>query len=235
MITFEFVGLRYGIGPEVLSDLSFTLKPGSFHFLTGPSGSGKTSLMKLLYLAHLPTRGIVNLFGHNVETATREQRMKIRQNIGVVFQDFRLLPHLSAFDNVALPLRIAGAKEHEINKNVNEILEWVDLLDYRDAPPYTLSGGQQQRIAVARAVVTKPKLILADEPTGNLDDKIGARIFKLFEQLNTTGTSIVVATHNLHMMKEFQHPYMVLENGSMRIEQPPRNISDMIERLRNAF
>lgn len=235
MVNFEYVGLRYGIGPEVLSDISFTLEPGSFHFLTGPSGSGKTSLMRLMYLAHLPTRGIVRILGENVVTAPRTKRMEIRQKIGTVFQDFRLLPHLSAFDNVALPMRIAGRKDHEIRNQVNELLEWVGLADSRQSLPNTLSGGQQQRIAVARAVVSRPRLILADEPTGNLDDKIGVRIFKLFEQLNKTGTSIVVATHNLNLMREFDHPCMVLDSGTLRIEKPGQRISDIVDRLREAF
>ncbi len=235
MITFEYVGLRYGIGPEVLSDINFTLEPGSFHFLTGPSGAGKTSLMRLMYLAHLPTRGIVRMFGENVVTVPRSKRMEMRQKIGTVFQDFRLLPHLSAFDNVALPLRIAGRKDHEIRNNVNELMEWVGLADYMHALPNTLSGGQQQRVAVARAVVAKPRLILADEPTGNLDDKIGARIFKLFEQLNKTGTSIVVATHNLNMMREFRHPCMILDGGAMRIEHLGQRTSDLVDKLREAF
>lgn len=235
MISFEYVGLRYGIGPEVLSDISFTLEPGSFHFLTGPSGAGKTSLMRLMYLAHLPSRGIIRIFGENVVTTKREKRMEIRQKIGTVFQDFRLLPHLSAFDNVALPMRIAGRADHDIKNNVSELMEWVGLSDYMKALPNTLSGGQQQRVAVARAVVARPKLLLADEPTGNLDDKIGSRIFKLFEQLNKTGTSIVVATHNLDMMREFKHPCMVLDNGSMHIEQNGEREGDIVERLKGAF
>ncbi|MCB1721840.1 MAG: ATP-binding cassette domain-containing protein, partial [Alphaproteobacteria bacterium] len=166
MIKFEHVGLRYGVGPEVLSDINFTLEPGSFHFLTGPSGAGKTSLMTLMYLGRKPTRGLVSMFEQNINDMSRAQLGALRQKIGVVFQEFRLLPHLSAFDNVALPMRITGHSESEVKSNVDELLEWVGLGDYKNALPLTLSGGQQQRVAIARAVIARPKLLLADEPTG---------------------------------------------------------------------
>lgn len=220
MITFEHVGLRYNVGPEVLSDITFTLEQGAFHFLSGPSGAGKTSLMKLLYLGHLPTRGSVSMFGQNVSTASRAQRMMIRQRIGVVFQEFKLLPHLSAFDNVALPLRIMGRKPHDIRNAVREILEWVGLADHMNATPELLSGGQQQRIAIARAVIGKPRLLLADEPTGSLDDTTGYRIMSLFEQLNRMGTTIVIATHNQQMMDHFNHPRLLLDKGQLQVQPP---------------
>lgn len=220
MITFEHVGLRYNIGPEVLTDITFNLDQGAFHFLTGPSGAGKTSLMKMLYLEHLPTRGVVSMFGQDVSTASRAQRMMIRQRIGVVFQDFRLLPHLSAFDNVALPLRIMGRKAHDVRNSVREILEWVGLADHMNATPELMSGGQQQRVAIARAVIGKPRLLLADEPTGNLDDTIGYRIMSLFEQLNRMGTTIVIATHNQSMMEHFNHPRLMLDKGHLNVEPP---------------
>jgi cell division transport system ATP-binding protein len=235
MIKFDYVGLRYGFGPEVLSDISFELAPGSFHFLTGPSGSGKTSLMRLMYLAHLPSRGKVKIFDEDVMQMSRGRRMEVRQKVGTVFQDFRLLPHLSAYDNVALPLRISGYKEHKIRSNVEELMDWVGLSEHMKALPNTLSGGQQQRIAVARAVVARPSLILADEPTGNLDDKIGQRIFKLFEQLNKMGTTIVIATHNVTMMQEFAHPVMVLDHGAMRIEAHNSAKDSLKQRLEEAF
>jgi cell division transport system ATP-binding protein len=220
MITFEHVGLRYNIGPEVLTDITFTLEQGAFHFLSGPSGAGKTSLMKLLYLSQLPTRGSVQMFGQDVTIATRAQRMMIRQRIGVVFQEFRLLPHLSAFDNVALPLRIMGRKPHDIKNACREILEWVGLADHMHARPEILSGGQQQRVAIARAVIGKPRLLLADEPTGSLDDATGYRIMSLFEQLNRMGTTIVIATHNQQMMDHFNHPRLMLDKGNLAVQPP---------------
>lgn len=220
MIKFEHVGLRYGVGPEVLSDISFILEPGSFHFLSGPSGAGKTSLMNLMYLGRKPTRGLISMFEQNINDLERAKLARIRRRIGVVFQEFRLLPHLSSFDNVALPLRILGRPEREIRNNVNELLEWVGLGDYVHALPETLSGGQQQRVAIARAVIGRPKLLLADEPTGNLDDEIGLRLMNLFDQLHRMGTTIVIATHSQHMMEKFNHPRMILEAGSLRIEAP---------------
>lgn len=220
MIQFEHVGLRYGIGPEVLSDINFSLAPGSFHFLSGPSGAGKTSLMRLLYLGKRPTRGLMTMFSQNVNAMTREQLVPLRQRIGVVFQDFRLLDHMSAFDNVALPLRIQGKPEKEIRNNVEELLDWVGLGDHMHVLPNTMSGGQQQRIAIARAVITRPRLLLADEPTGNLDDDIGMRLMNLFEQLNRMGTTIVIATHSQQMMEKFNHPRLVLDNGGLTVEEP---------------
>ncbi|MCC6598288.1 MAG: cell division ATP-binding protein FtsE [Alphaproteobacteria bacterium] len=220
MITFEHVGLRYGIGPEVLSDIHFTLEPGSFHFLTGASGAGKTSLLNLMFLGRKPTRGLVHMFGQSINGLNRAQLCVIRQKIGVVFQEFRLLPNLSTLDNVALPLRIAGRPEKEIRNNVNELLEWVGLGEHKNALPLTLSGGQQQRVAIARAVIARPKLLLADEPTGNLDDNIGFRLMHLFEQLNRMGTTIVIATHNQAIIDKFGHPRMILDSGRLHVEEP---------------
>lgn len=219
MIRFEHVGLRYGIGPEVLSDISFALEPGSFHYLTGPSGAGKTSLMRLLYLGRRPTRGLVTMFGEDISRMNRRELSPLRQKIGVVFQDFRLMPHLSAFDNVALPLRIQGKSEIDIERDVKEILDWVGLEHYTRALPPTLSGGQQQRIAIARAIIARPRLLLADEPTGNLDDDIGVRLMNLFEQLNRMGTTIVIATHSQTLMEEFPHNRFVLAGGYLHEEK----------------
>ncbi len=223
MIKFEHVGLRYGIGPEVLEDVTFTLEPGSFHFLSGPSGAGKTSLLSLLYLGRMPTRGLIQMFGQNLGEMNRDQLSFIRQRIGVVFQDFRLLNHMSAFDNVALPLRIQGRPEKEIKNNVTELLDWVGLADHKHMLPNTMSGGQQQRVAIARAVITRPRLLLADEPTGNLDDEIGFRLMALFDQLNRMGTTVLIATHNQLIMDKIPHKRLILEKGHLRIEEPRRS------------
>lgn len=220
MIKFENVGFRYDNGPEVLSDINFTLEAGSYHFLSGPSGAGKSSLLSLLYLGHRPTRGSIRMFDKDISSLPRGSLFSLRQRIGVVFQDYRLLNHLSAFDNVALPLRILNTDEREIQNNVSELLEWVGLGDSKFMLPPTLSGGQQQRIAIARAVISRPRLLLADEPTGNLDDEIGFRLMGLFEQLNKMGTTIVIATHNLQMMEKFGHPRLILRTGSLNVFDP---------------
>lgn len=235
MIRFEHVGLRYGVGPEVLSDIDFKLEPGSFHFLTGPSGAGKTSLMRLMYLGRKPTRGLVTMFGKNINQMERAQLAAMRQKIGVVFQEFRLLPHMSTFDNVALPLRIVGRPEKEVQNNVDELLEWVGLGDYKRALPPTLSGGQQQRVAIARAVIARPKLLLADEPTGNLDDEIGMRLMHLFDQLNRMGTTIVVATHDQGIIDQFGHPRLALADGTLSVEMPDKHKNWIKRKIEGAF
>ncbi len=220
MIKFEHVGLRYGIGPEVLNDINFTLQSGSFHFLCGPSGAGKSSLMTLLYLGRKATRGQIHMMGKNTGLLEREDLSELRQKIGVVFQDFRLLPHLSAFDNAALPLRISGANEKKIKNHVEELLDWVGLGDCMNRLPATLSGGQQQRIAIARAVIANPRLLLADEPTGNLDDEIGMKLMGLFEQLNKMGTTILIATHSTQILDRLPHPRLILNQGNLEIFDP---------------
>ncbi|MFA7276012.1 MAG: cell division ATP-binding protein FtsE [Pseudobdellovibrionaceae bacterium] len=220
MIKFDHVGLRYGIGPEVLSDISFTLDAGSFHFLCGPSGAGKSSLMSLLYVGKHPTRGQIHMFGKDTHTLDRHELSLLRQKIGVVFQDFALLQHLSAFDNAALPLRILGLPEKKIKSHVEELLDWVGLGDCLHRYPPTLSGGQQQRIAIARAVIGNPKLLLADEPTGNLDDEIGMKLMGLFEQLNKMGTTVVIATHSIQILERLGHPRLILDHGHLSVFNP---------------
>lgn len=209
--------MRYGAGPEVLRDITFALPPASFHFLTGPSGAGKSSLLRLMYLASRPSRGVVSLFGDDVTTIPREALPELRRKIGVVFQDFRLLEHQSVFDNVALPLRVAGGKEGQIRKHVSELLEWVGLEGMLDNLPSTLSGGEQQRVAIARAVIGHPQLLLADEPTGNVDDAIAVRLLYLFEELNRMGTSVVIATHNEALVSRFKHRQLHLESGAIEL------------------
>jgi len=215
MIKLSHIGLRYDGGPEILSDITLDLHPGSFHYLTGASGSGKTTLMRLLYLGLLPTRGDVDFFGQDVMRLSRRKRALIRQHIGVIFQDFRLLPHLSLYDNIALPLRLKNMREGAIKHAVEEMADWIGLKDYLKVKPLSLSGGQQQRIAIARAVVTKPKILLADEPTGSLDDPMGEKIMGLFEELNNNGTAVMVATHNKGMIDAFPHPVLKLKAGHL--------------------
>lgn len=219
IVTFEDVGLRYGEGPETLSDISFSLARGSFHFLTGASGAGKTSLLRLLYLAQRPTRGVVRLFDEDLVTMPRGRLPGFRRRIGVVFQDFRLVPHLSIFDNIALPLRIAGVPEGDITDPVREMLSWVGLGGRGTARPATLSGGEQQRVAIARAVIGRPEILVADEPTGNVDPAMADRLLHLFDSLNTLGTTIVVATHDIHLLNRVPGAQMMRLDGG-RIADP---------------
>ncbi len=228
IVQFENVGLRYGTGAETLSDVSFSLIKGGFYFLTGPSGAGKTSMLRLLYLAQRPSRGLIRLFDEDMVTMARDQLPLFRRRIGVVFQDFRLIPHLSTFDNIALPLRMAGAEDREIEKPVSEMLEWVGLSDRASARPATLSGGEQQRVAIARAVIGRPDILVADEPTGNVDPEMAARLLYLFDGLNKIGTTIVVATHDLHLLSRIGNAtIMRLEAGRLldptgALKHPPR-------------
>ena len=221
MVRFEMVGLSYGrsgsgqTGPEVLHDVSFTLPDGCFRWLLGPSGAGKTSLLRLMYLAVRPTRGRLNLLGVDIERAERRSLPRVRRRIGVVFQDFRLLPHLSAFDNVALPLRLAGRAEGQVRADVTEMLRWVGLARKLAVRPAELSGGEQQRVAIARAVIARPSLLLADEPTGNLDEVQAERLMLLFKELNRLGTTVVVASHNDALVARHPAPALRLEHGRL--------------------
>ena len=216
IVQFENVGLRYGNGAETLSDVSFTLRSGSFYFLTGASGAGKTSLLKLLYLAQRPSRGIIRLFGEDAVLLPRARLPGFRRRIGVVFQDFRLVPHLSAADNVALPLRVAGVPEGDVVQPVKEMLAWVGLAERANARPETLSGGEQQRVAIARAVIGRPEMLVADEPTGNVDPDMAERLLLLFDSMNKLGTTVVVATHDFHLLSRIPHAVMMrLDKGRL--------------------
>jgi len=220
IVGFENVGLAYRDQAEILSGLDFSLQEGEFRFLTGPSGAGKTSFLKLIYLAHRPSSGRVTLFGEDVTAAPREALPALRRRIGVVFQEFRLLDHLTAFENVALPMKVAGVNQSQYREDVRELLNWVGLGDRIDARPPTLSGGEKQRVALARALVAKPDLILADEPTGNVDPTMGEKIMKLFVELNKLGAAVIVATHDISLIEALGKPMLRLSGGRLADATP---------------
>lgn len=217
MIRLSNIALRYDTGPEILTDVNFQLLPGSFHFLTGPSGAGKTSLLRLMFMTIHPTAGQIHLFNHDVSNITTAKRAQLRRRIGIVFQDFRLLDHLTTWENVALPLRVVGKQISEYREDVTDLLQWVGLGDRMHAYPSVLSGGEKQRAAIARAVIGKPELLLADEPTGNVDPQMARRLLRLFVELNRLGTSVVIATHDHQLMRQYKAPRLELHDGDVRI------------------
>ena len=220
LVRFENVGLRYGMGPEILRDISFSIAPRSFQFVTGPSGTGKTTLLRLILLALKPTRGLISLFGHDVTQLSAPTLTKLRRRMGVVFQDFRLLDHLTTYENVALPLRVQGRSELGYRKEVVELLQWIGLGDRIQAFPSTMSGGEKQRAAIARALIVQPDILLADEPTGNLDGVLARRLLRLFAELNRSGTAIVIATHDLALMDQFDGVRrMVLGSNRLYVDE----------------
>ncbi len=218
LVRFNNVGLRYGMGSEVLRDLTFTIEPQSFQFLTGPSGAGKTTLLRLILLSLQPTRGFISLFGQDAAALDQDQITALRRRIGVVFQDFRLLDHLTTYENVALPLRVQGRDESSYRAEVVELLGWVGLGDRMHVLPAVLSGGEKQRAAIARALIVRPELLLADEPTGNVDPSLARRLLRLFLELHRSGTSVVIATHDLGLMDQFDGARrLVLGDGRLHI------------------
>ncbi len=225
MIRFDDVWLKYrhngeasGVSADVVSNMSFDIPDGGFRWLIGASGAGKTSVLKLMYLAEHPYRGRIDILGVHAARISRRDAAMLRRRIGVVYQDFRLLAHLSAYDNVALPMRLARKPEPQIRSDVSELLHWVGLSDKLDRRPYELSGGEQQRIAIARAVVSQPRLLLADEPTGNLDDEQADRLMLLITALNRLGTTVVVATHNLALVRNYPAPCLEIAGGRLVAE-----------------
>jgi cell division transport system ATP-binding protein len=222
MVRFDDVWLKYqhmarpGVAvPEALRGVSLEIPAGGFRWLTGPSGAGKSSLLKLMYLAEHPARGRIDIFGTHAAKISRRDAALLRRRIGVVYQDFRLLPHLTAYDNVALPMRLARRNETQVQADVTEILHWVGLESRLYAKPDELSGGEQQRIAIARAVVARPKLLVADEPTGNLDDDQAQRLMLLITALNKLGTTIVVATHNMDLVRRYPAHRLGIDKGRL--------------------
>lgn len=217
MVLFENVGLRYGLGPEVLRDVNLRLEPHSFQFLTGPSGAGKTSLLRLLFLSLRATRGFVSLFGQDVSRLGKDEVARLRRRIGIVLQDFRLLDHMTTYENVALPFRVQGRLESSYRREVADLLRWVGLGERMDALPPVLSGGEKQRAAIARAVISRPQLLLADEPTGNVDPSLARRLLRLFIELNKTGTAVIIATHDIALMDQYDARRMVLHEGRLHV------------------
>lgn len=218
LVRFENVGLRYGMGAEILRDITFAIEPRSFQFLTGPSGAGKTTLLRLIMLSLKPTRGLITFFGKDASTLGKDSLTALRRRIGIVFQDFRLLDHLTTYENVALPLRVMGKEERTYRAEVVELLRWVGLGDRMHVLPQVLSGGEKQRAAIARALIVRPELLLADEPTGNVDPSLARRLLRLLVELHKSGTSVVLATHDLGLMDQFDGARrLVLGEGRLHI------------------
>ncbi len=212
-ISFANVGAGYEHGPEVLSDVSFNISNGAFYFLSGASGAGKTTLLRLIYQLHKQNQGQIKLFGKSTTDLSRDEITALRRKMAIVFQEYSLLSHLSVFDNVALPLRVRGIPDAKIKKLVTKTLEWVGLARYANENPKSLSGGQQQRVSVARAIIVQPEILLADEPTGNLDDENASRLMELFIQMNKNfGTTIILATHSQRLMDTYKFPVIRVEN-----------------------
>jgi cell division transport system ATP-binding protein len=206
------------MGPEVLRDITFSIEPRSFQYLTGPSGAGKTTLLKLMLLSLKPTRGLINLFGHDVTRRQNDALSAARRRMGVVFQDFRLLDHLTVYENVSLPMRVKGREEATYRAEVIELLRWVGLGERMHSIPPVLSGGEKQRAAIARALIVKPELLLADEPTGNVDPPLARRLLRLFMELQQLGTAVVIATHDLNLMDQHDARRLVLADGYIHVD-----------------
>lgn len=218
MIRFEKVGLRYeGGANEVLKDVTFSIEENSFQFLTGPSGAGKTSLLQLMFLSLKPNRGLIRVFGKETARLNHDELAELRRNIGIVFQEFRLLDHLTTFENVALPLRVQGKMESDYRQDVAELLDWVGLGNRMHVYPPVMSGGEKQRAAIARALISRPKLLLADEPTGNVDPPLARRLLRLFTELHKAGTSIIIATHDTALMEQHPARRIIIQDSMLSI------------------
>jgi cell division transport system ATP-binding protein len=219
VVHFENVGVRYGLGPEILRDVTFSIAPNSFQFLSGPSGAGKTTLLRLILMSIKPTRGVMTLFGEEVSRIDKDRLTDLRRRMGVVFQDFRLLDHLTLYENVALPLRVQERDESSYRAEVMELLAWVGLGHRMHVMPSVLSGGEKQRAAIARALITRPDLLLADEPTGNVDPSLARRLLRLFIELHRLGTSVLIATHDLGLMDQIDAKRLLLAEGQLHIDE----------------
>jgi cell division transport system ATP-binding protein len=222
IVSLEKIGLRYASQSFLFKSLDLQLDSGGFYYLTGPSGSGKTTLLRMLYMGLPPSEGQLHLFGMNAKNLLAFQKARLRQEMGIVFQDFKLLNHLTILENVALALRIRGLEGPKSGAQAHELLRWLGI-EETDRSPSTLSGGEQQRVAIARAVITRPKFLIADEPTGSVDDETALKIFYLFEELYKIGTTVLVATHSHDLMTAFPYPAFRIEEGKVIIETPSRS------------
>ena len=223
IINMQNVAIGYD-GVDILSNVQLSLSAGSFTFVTGKSGAGKTTLLNTMYLVKKPSKGILNVFGNNINFTNRHNLALLRQKIGVVFQDFRLLEHLSVYDNIALPLRVCGMNEKEISRRVMELLKWIEMHKSVYKQCSTLSGGEKQRVAIARAVINRPDILFADEPTGSVDSEIAEKLMRLFIELNKVGTTVVIATHNEQLTSEFNFQRIELLNGTAKLYPALRKI-----------
>ena len=217
MFTGYNISLAYDTTNKVLDQVSFKIPKGAFYFLTGASGAGKSTLLNIISLSLRPTSGVLNLFGQDVGDLAHDDLPALRQQIGIVYQDFKLLDHLNVFDNIALPLKIRGESDAEIQVRVHQMLQWINMEHYGNARPDALSGGEKQRVAIARAVINNPPLLIADEPSGNLDPKLSRKFMFLFQKLHNMGTTIIYATHDMSLIEQFNYPVMHLENGGITI------------------
>ncbi len=208
-----------------LQGITMKIAKGEFVFITGKSGAGKTTLLHLIFRAELPTRGAVLVNNFNIVRLQRQSVPFLRRNIGVVFQDFKLLPQKTVFENIAFALQVVGTPKREINQRVMQVLQYIGLKDKRDLLPYRLSGGEQQRVAIARALVNSPPILLADEPTGNLDPEISLEIMRLFEDIHSQGTTVVVATHDIDLIKKVRRKVFCLDKGKLIDVIPPEEVA----------
>lgn len=223
MITFDRVSKFYPGGSRALNDVSFHIERGTMVFLTGHSGAGKSTLLRLVMMLERASRGQVIVDQRNLSTAPDRLATLVRRNAGMIFQDHKLLKDKTVADNVALPLIIAGLRYADIRKRVRAALDKVGLLDKEKAWPLTLSGGEQQRVGIARAIVGMPPLLLADEPTGNLDPKLSRELFTLFEQISEQGVTVVIASHDLHLIRQTRKRALVLSDGRLADDIPARD------------
>jgi cell division transport system ATP-binding protein len=232
VVQFDHVSLAYNRDEDVFRDLNLSLEAGEFYFLTGPSGSGKTSLLKLMYMGLAPSYGKVEIFGADIFAIAQRHIPFLRQNIGIVFQDCFLLSHLTIAENVAIPLKLKGIPHKQAVQNAEELLNWVGLSRHTGCYPDVLSGGQQQRAAIARAVINRPGLILADEPTGNVDRENSERILHLFEELNGRGTTVVIATHDRALANAHNYPELMIQNKTIQRTEHPRRVKSFEDEVR---